>query len=141
MTCKRIRRLQICRKNRKSNFPLRLRLAENRTSIFPEDFAGLGRKRKRGRAPLGAGDTADGKPVVLVVVVSTWVDIRRIHVQVIRVVTIVSRRRPIVRVVAAIVRGGAIPVAGVDKPRHTTNIGGRPIFSRREEATYNHNRP
>ena len=100
----------------------------------------IGRERK-GTCELTASDAPHGKSVVLVIVVGPRVQIRGIQVQVIRVVTIVSRRRPIVRVVTAITRRGAIPVAGVDETKETTSSGGRPRFSRREEATYNHNRP
>ena len=74
----------------------------------------IGRERK-GTCELTASDAPHGKSVVLVIVVGPRVQIRGIQVQVIRVVTIVSRRRPIVRVVTAITRRGAIPAAGVDE--------------------------
>ena len=42
-------------------------------------------------------------PVVLVVVVRTWVDVATVEVQVVAVVVIVGGRRPVVAVAAAIV--------------------------------------
>ena len=47
--------------------------------------------------------TANGKPVVLIVVIGTWVEIRTVEVQSVGVVATVRRRRPVVPVRAAIV--------------------------------------
>ena len=58
--------------------------------------------------------TTDSKAVVLVVVVR-GVDIRTIQVQVVRVVSIVRRTRPVVAVAALIVGTAAVPVAGQDE--------------------------
>lgn len=58
--------------------------------------------------------TTDSKAVVLIVVVR-GVDIRTIQVQVVRVVSIVRRTRPVVAVAALIVGTAAVPVAGQDE--------------------------
>ena len=52
--------------------------------------------------------------VVLIVVVGTWVDVRTIEVQVVRIVVIVRCTGPIVAVRAPIVRRRIVEVAGVD---------------------------
>ena len=57
-----------------------------------------------------------GRPSVrLVVAACTWVDVRRVEVQVVGVVIIDRRRRPIVAVATTNVNGGAIHVARVEK--------------------------
>ena len=69
---------------------------------------------QRGKYSLGTGDTAHGEPAGLVA------DVDRSHrctieVQVIRVVTIVHSRGPIVPVGTAVVRGRTVPVARKDE--------------------------
>ena len=64
---------------------------------------------------LGTYQTPNSPPVVLIVVVSTWVDIRAIQIQVVSVVVIVRGRRPIVAVAASIVNRAAVDVAGVEE--------------------------
>ena len=66
----------------------------------------------KGEPRLATYKATYGVPVVLVVVVRTWVDVRSVEVQVVRVVTIVHSRGPIVAVRAAVVRRRAVPVAG-----------------------------
>ena len=58
--------------------------------------------------------TADAKPVVLKVVVSTWVDAATVQVQTVSVVEAVHRARPVVAAWAATAGGRAIEVAGID---------------------------
>ena len=53
--------------------------------------------------------------VVLVVVVRAWVDVATVEVQVVRVVAIVRRGRPIVSVRTTIVHRRTIHVAGINK--------------------------
>ncbi len=67
------------------------------------------------RILLRIGYTAGRTPVILAVVVCTWVDVRREEGQGVGVVIIVRRRRPIVSVATTIVNGGAIHAARVEK--------------------------
>ena len=54
-------------------------------------------------------------PVVLIVVIGTWVHIGAIQVQVVAIVVIVRSRRPIVAVRPSIVGRRCIEVAGVEE--------------------------
>ena len=59
--------------------------------------------------------TADAKPVVLIIVVSTRVDTATVQVQIVSVVAIACRTRPVEAAWTAIVGGQAIEAAGIDK--------------------------
>ena len=69
-----------------------------------------------------------GVPVVLIVVVRTRIYVVTVEVQVVGVVGIVGSRRPIVAVVATIVRRRTVPVAGIDE--YTTRAGGHRLAIR-----------
>jgi len=73
------------------------------------DIRGLGYKT----AGTTTGETPHGVPVVLVVVVRTWVDVRAVEVQVVGVVGIVGGSGPIVAVATTIVGRGIIEVPRV----------------------------
>ena len=60
------------------------------------------------------GYTAHCSTVELIVVVCPWVHVGTIQVQVISVVIIVRRRRPVVAVAASIIHRPAVNVAGVE---------------------------
>ena len=52
---------------------------------------------------LGAEHAPSSVAVVLIVVIRTWIDVRTIQVQIVRIVSIVRRRGPIVAVATPIV--------------------------------------
>ena len=84
--------------------------------------------------------TANRVPVVLIVVIRTRIHVATVEVQVVRVVGIVRSRRPIVAVVATIVRRRTVPVAGIDE--YTTLAGGhRPAIRGKRETVYNRKYP
>ena len=56
--------------------------------------------------------------VVLIAVIGTWVDVRTIQVQVVRIVVIVHSRGPIVAVATPIVGRRAIEVPGIEESRY-----------------------
>ncbi len=68
-----------------------------------------------GSNSLGASDATHHSTVVLVEVVRAWVDVATVEVQVVRVVAIVRRGRPIVSVRTTIVHRRTIHVAGINK--------------------------
>ena len=68
-----------------------------------------------GSNSLNASDATDHSTVVLVEVVRAWVDVATVEVQVVRVVAIVRRGRPIVSVRTTIVHRRTIHVAGINK--------------------------
>ena len=76
---------------------------------------GRGRKNRKLRL---LKHTTDREPVVAIVGVLR-IDIRRIDVQVIHIVSIVERRRPEVAVAALIVRGAIVEVAGEGRTKRT----------------------
>ena len=78
-------------------------------------WRGLKRENKPYAKLLHWSYAAYGVPVVLIVVVRTRIYVVADEVQIVGVVVIVRSRRPIVAVVATIVRRRTVPVAGVDK--------------------------
>ena len=78
--------------------------------------------------------------VVLIVVIRTWIHVVTVEVQVVGVVSIARGRRPIVAVVATIVRRRIVPVAGIDE--YTTQAGGYRLAIRgKRETVYNRKYP
>ena len=64
---------------------------------------------------LSTREAPDHPPVVLVVVVRAWVDVRAVEVHVVSVVTIVPRSGPIVPVGITVVDRRTIHVPGIDE--------------------------
>ena len=87
---------------------------------MPSEKADSRRTGRPETAELGLRYAADGVPVVLIVVVD--IGVATIEVQVVRVVTIVGGRRPVVAVGATIVELAIVVVAGVNAKEYNTIV-------------------